>query len=77
MFDAGDGPAVFVILIGGAIAAGSALVVDSMYQPPFWVYAAIWLPLIVALMLGLLRFVKSILLVLQFKHRAGEGRLER
>ena len=49
MFDAGDGPAVFVILIVGAIVAGGALYVEFTFQPPYWVHAVLWLPLIVIL----------------------------
>jgi uncharacterized protein (DUF983 family) len=76
MFDAGDGPAVFVILIVGAIVAGSALFVEVKYQPPYWLHAVLWLPLILVLSFVMLRLVKSTLLVLQYKHRAGEGRLD-
>jgi uncharacterized protein (DUF983 family) len=75
MFDAGDGPAVFVILIVGAIVAGSALIVEFTYQPPYWVHAIIWIPAILILTTVFLRLAKSTLLVLQYKHRAGEGRL--
>jgi uncharacterized protein (DUF983 family) len=39
------------------------------------VHAVIWLPLIAILVLGGLRLMKSILLVLQYRHRSGEGRL--
>src|SRR2546423_13973338 len=46
--DAGDGPAVFVILIAGFIVVGSALVVEFKYAPPFWLHAVLWLPLILA-----------------------------
>jgi uncharacterized protein (DUF983 family) len=74
-FDAGDGPAVFVILIVGAIVAGSALVVEVKYSPPYWVHAVLWIPLILTLSFAMLRFMKSLLLVLQYKHQAGEGRL--
>ena len=73
--DAGDGPAVFVILIVGAIVAGGALFVEFTFQPPYWVHAVIWLPTIVILTFVLLRLAKAALLVLQYKHRAGEGRL--
>ena len=76
MFDAGDGPAVFVILIVGAIVAGSALVVEVKYEPPYWVHAVLWIPLLLILSFAMLRLVKSTLLVLQYKHKAGEGRLE-
>ena len=75
MFDAGDGPAVFVILIVGAIVAGSALVVEVKYEPPYWVHAVLWIPLILILSFAMLRLMKSTLLVLQYKHKAGEGRL--
>jgi uncharacterized protein (DUF983 family) len=39
------------------------------------VHAVIWLPTIFLLTFGFLRLVKSTLLVLQYKHRAGEARL--
>jgi uncharacterized protein (DUF983 family) len=74
MFDAGDGPAVFGILIVGAIVAGLALWVEFTFSPPYWVHAVLWVPLIVILSLGFLRLSKSTLLVLQYKHKAGEGR---
>lgn len=75
MFDAGDGPAVFVILIVGAIVCAGALFVEFTYRPPYWVHAALWIPTIVTLTFALLRFAKSLLLVLQYKHKAGEGRI--
>ncbi len=75
MFDAGDGPAVFGILIVGAIVCGLALYVEFAFHPPLWVHALLWLPLICILPAIFLRLSKSALLVLQYKHRAGEGRL--
>jgi uncharacterized protein (DUF983 family) len=75
--DAGDGPAVFVILIAGFIVVGAALVVETLYQPPFWVHAALWLPLIVITTLVPLRAMKGVLIALQYHHKAAEGRLER
>jgi uncharacterized protein (DUF983 family) len=73
--NAGDGPAVFVILIGGAIVVFAALIVEVKYQPPFWVHAALWLPLILVVTLWPLRAMKSLLIALQFHHKAAEGRL--
>ena len=73
-FEAGDGPAVFVILIVGAIVAGGALVTEVAYQPPYWVHALIWGPALVILSLAFLRPLKACLIVLQYKHRAEEGR---
>lgn len=77
MFDAGDGPMVFGILIVGAIVCGLALWVEFTWSPPFWVHAVLWLPLICLLTGIFLRLSKSALLVLQYKHKAGEGRVER
>ena len=73
--DAGDGPAVFIILIAGAIVVFAALIVEVKFQPPFWVHAALWLPLILAVTLWPLRAMKSLLIALQFHHKAAEGRL--
>jgi uncharacterized protein (DUF983 family) len=75
MFDPGDGPAVFVILIVGAIVTTGALLLEVNVQPPYWVHAVIWLPTTAILSLVLLRLAKSLLLVLQYKHQAREGRL--
>ena len=75
MFDAGDGPMVFGILIVGAIVCGLALWVEFTFQPPYWVHAVLWAPLITILTLAFLRLSKSTLLVLQYKHKAGEGRI--
>jgi len=75
--DAGDGPAVFVILIGGALVVFAALLTEVVYQPPYWVHAALWLPLILIVTLAPLRPIKGLLIALQYHHRAAEGRLER
>jgi len=74
--DAGDGPAVFVILIGGCIVVFAALITEIMYQPPYWVHAALWLPLILIVTLAPLRLIKGLLIALQYHHKAAEGRLE-
>lgn len=75
VFDPGDGPAVFGILILGAVVAGGALFVEFTFSPPFWLQALIWIPVTAGLAFVLLRFLKSLLLVLQHHHSAGEGRL--
>jgi len=74
--DAGDGPAVFVILIGGFIVVFAALIAEFLYQPPYWVHAALWIPLILLVTLAPLRLIKGLLIALQYHHRAQEGRLE-
>jgi uncharacterized protein (DUF983 family) len=75
--DAGDGPAVFVILIAGFVVVGAALIVEMRYHPPYWVHAALWAPLILLVTLLPLRLLKSLLIALQYHHKAAEGRLER
>src|SRR3954453_3905751 len=72
--DGGGGPAVFFTLIAGAIVVGSALIVEVKYQPPFWVHAALWLPLILATTLLPLRSMKSLLIALHYHLKAAPGR---
>ncbi len=73
--EVGDGPAVFVILITGFIVVGAALFVEMAYAPPYWLHALIWGPLAILLPLLLLRSFKGVLIALQYKHKAEEGRL--
>lgn len=73
--DAGDGPAVFVIFFAGFVVVFSALIVEFAYQPPFWLHAVLWLPLILVTTLLPLRLMKGLLIALQYHHKAAEGRL--
>lgn len=75
--DAGDGPAVFVILFAGFIVVACALIVEVTYHPPYWLHAVLWLPLVLLTTLGPLRLMKGLLIALQHHHKAAEGRLER
>ncbi len=72
--DSGDGPAVFVILIGGFIVAFAALFTEIAYRPPIWVHMVVFLPLTVVVCGGLLRPMKGVLLAAQFANRAAEAR---
>ena len=45
--DSGDGPAVFVILILGALLAPLVFWVEFGLQPPFWVHLVLWPPLVI------------------------------
>jgi uncharacterized protein (DUF983 family) len=74
-FDVGDGAAALVILVVGAIVCGAALWTEFTFQPPLWVHAVIWAPVIAILTVVFLRAGKSALLVLQYRHKAGEGRI--
>ena len=72
--DSGDGPAVFIMFLAGAIVVGAALVTEILFQPPYWVHAALWLPLIVLVTLGPLRPMKGLMIALQYHHTAAESR---
>ncbi|HWK65231.1 MAG TPA: DUF983 domain-containing protein [Rhizobiaceae bacterium] len=74
--DSGDGPAVFVILIVGFIVVGLALWLEVSFGPPLWLHLALWIPLAVALSLAALRLAKGVLVTLQYRNRAAEGRLD-
>ncbi len=73
--DTGDGPAIFIIMLAGAIVVACALIVEVKYSPPFWLHAALWLPLILVTTLLPLRSMKALLIALQFHHKAAPGRL--
>jgi uncharacterized protein (DUF983 family) len=75
--DAGDGPAVFVILFTGFIVATAAVVVEFVWRPPYWLHAVLWIRTILVISLGLLRPLKGLLIALQYHHKAEQGRLDR
>ncbi|HHZ11018.1 MAG TPA: DUF983 domain-containing protein [Rhizobiales bacterium] len=75
--DAGDGPAVFVILLIGFLVVGLALWLEVSYGPPLWLHMLLWIPLTVVSSLVALRVMKGILITLQYRNKAAEGRLER
>jgi len=52
-------------------------VVEFAYQPPFWLHAVLWVPLILVVTLAPLRLLKGLLIALQYHHDAAEGRLDR
>ncbi len=74
-FNVGDGPAAFLTLIVGGLVTALAITVQLVFRPPFWVHIILWLPVTVILVIGLLRFAKALLLALEYRHRAAEGRI--
>ena len=68
--DSADGPAVMIMLLLGFVVAGLVLAVELKFQPPIWVHAVIWPPVVILGALGLLRPFKSIFIGLQYKYRA-------
>ena len=75
--DAGDGPAVFVILIIGFVVVGLALWMEVTLSPPMWLHFMLWVPLTIVLALTALRLIKGVLITLQYRNKAQEGRLDR
>jgi uncharacterized protein (DUF983 family) len=61
--------------VTGFIVVGAALIVEVLYSPPYWVHALAWGSLSIILPLVLLRSFKGVLIALQFKHKAEEGKL--
>lgn len=76
-FNVGDGPAAFLIFIVGGIVIALATALELTAEPPFWVHFLLWLPLTVALTVGLLRLAKGVLLALEYRHQAREAKLRR
>ena len=72
--DSGDGPAVFVILIGGFIAAFGALFTEFALNPPVWMLLVIWMPATLVICLVLLRPMKGAMLAAQFMNKASQSR---
>jgi uncharacterized protein (DUF983 family) len=71
--DSGDGPAVFIIFILGALVVPAALLLEAYAAPPYWVHIALWPLVILAGSIALLRPLKALLIALQFKHRASDS----
>lgn len=76
-FNVGDGAAAFLILIVGGLVSLLAIIVELKWSPPLLVHLLLWIPLTLALTLGLLRIAKGLLLVLEYRNAAREGRLVR
>ena len=75
--DAGDGPAVFVILIIGFVVVGLALWMEVSLGPPLWLHFILWIPLALVLSLTALRLIKGVLITLQYRNKAQPGVLDK
>jgi len=72
--DSGDGPAVFIVLILGAVVVLLALLLEALAGPPIWLHLLLWPPVILIGAVAMLRPAKALLIALQFKHKARELR---
>jgi len=75
-FNVGDGPAAFLTMIIGALVVGLAIWLQLALAPPFWLQALIWVPVTTALVIYALRISKALLLALEYRNAAAEGRLK-
>ncbi len=64
---ADDFPAYLVIVLVGHIVVPLALYVEIAYAPSYWLHAALWLPLVGGLAIGLLQPVKGMIVALQWQ----------
>ncbi len=71
-FDTGDGFAVPILIVLGAIVVGAAFWVDTRFSPPLWVHALIWLPVTAVLVVAMTRYLKSFLAAQQYRTRRSE-----
>jgi len=74
-FNVGDGPVVFLTLGIGALVTGLALWVEFTFEPGLLIHALLWVPITAALVVLSLRVSKGLLLALEYRNRAGEGRV--
>jgi uncharacterized protein (DUF983 family) len=73
--DSGDGPAVFVMFVVGAVVVPLAFILQFGLELPSWATITISFIATLALSLALLPPFKGALFALQWKHKAGEARL--
>lgn len=71
--NSGDGPAVFIIFILGAVVVPLALGLEVLAEPPLWVHILVWPPVIVAGALLMLRPMKGVMIALQYRHQASDS----
>lgn len=76
-FNVGDGPAAFLTLIIGGLVAAMAITVELSFSPPFWAHILLWPPITLALIVGSLRGLKGVLLALEYRNAAREGRISK
>lgn len=70
--DSGDGPAVLLIFVLGALIVGLALWTEATFSPPYWLHLVIWPTATIALTLAAIRPLKAYVVALQFRHRRSD-----
>ena len=67
--DNGDGPAVFLIFLLGFALVPAAIAFELLVAPPLWVHAVLWGVVALGITLGLLKPLKSLVMMIQFRYR--------
>jgi uncharacterized protein (DUF983 family) len=70
--DAGDGAAVGVILVLGAVIVGLAFWVEFAFEPSLWVHAVLWPAVTIPVAILMMRPSKAALVALQYHNRRKE-----
>lgn len=76
-FNVGDGPVVFLTLGVGTIVTVLALITELKFEPGLLIHALLWIPLTTILVFATLRFAKGLLLALEYRNDAREGRVQK
>ena len=69
----GDGASTFIILIGGSVGAFGTLFSMFAWNWPVWLLLLVWLPVTLALSLGLMRPAKGLMVAAQYANKASEA----
>ena len=64
------------MLIIGAVIVTLAITVELNFSPPFWVHVILWVPLTAVAVIGSLRLAKGVLISLEYRNAAAEGRIK-
>jgi uncharacterized protein (DUF983 family) len=69
-YDAGDGPAIFVTFIFGALSVIGALSLEILFEPLYWLHFLVWPLVVLGLTLALLRPLKAKFVDIQYRRRS-------
>lgn len=75
-FNVGDGPAAFLTLIVGTLVTTAAILLELAVRPHMLVHVLLWVPITAVAVIGSLRVAKGLLLALEYRRDAREGRLK-
>lgn len=74
--DPADGPAFFAMTFACLPSVFFAVWLETTHQPPYWIHLVTTLPLMLVTLIPPLRPLKGWLVASQYRHQAGEARLQ-